>query len=204
MNIFNKSVEERNIPMKTDARVRYTKDIIRKVFLDLLVEKPLNKITVKEVCELAEINRGTFYKHYQDIYDLMEQLENEALHRFEELLSSIQVDGNYPILVTMLTSLAEYREFLAPLTANSQNSSFTKRLNECCNQYAFSQMSPEQIELLTTSNKQYVYSYLAGGTASIIERWLQTGTKETPQQIAKAIQSLNENTLSLFVNLDLG
>ena len=93
--------------MKTDARVRYTKDIIRKVFLDLLVEKPLNKITVKEVCELAEINRGTFYKHYQDIYDLMEQLENEALHRFEELLSSIQVDGNYPILVTMLTSLAE-------------------------------------------------------------------------------------------------
>ena len=65
-------------------------------------------------------------------------------------------------------------------------------------------MSPEQIELLTTSNKQYVYSYLAGGTASIIERWLQTGTKETPQQIAKAIQSLNENTLSLFVNLDLG
>lgn len=187
--------------MKTDARVRYTKDIIQKTFLELLVEKPINKITVKEICELAEINRGTFYKHYQDVYDLMDQLENEALHRFEELLSSIQVNGNYPILVTMLTSLADYREFLAPLTANSQNSNFTKRLTECCNQYAFSQMSPSQIDLLTTSNKQYIYSYLAGGTSCIIERWLQTGAKEKPQQIAEAIQSLNEHTLSLSINL---
>lgn len=189
--------------MQTDVRVRYTKEIIRKVFLDILVEKPLNKITVTEICEQAKINRGTFYKHYQDVYDLMEQLENEALHRFEELLASSQVDGDYSILVTLLTSLAEYRELLAPLSGNSQSRQFMNRLNECCNNYAFSQMSSDQIALLTTTNKQYIYSYLTGGTANIIERWLQTGAKETPQQVAEAIQSLNISTLSLSSKLVL-
>lgn len=50
--------------MKTDARVRYTVHMIQNVFLELLKEKPVAKITVKEICEHAEINRSTFYKHY--------------------------------------------------------------------------------------------------------------------------------------------
>ena len=51
--------------MKTDARVRYTVHMIQNIFLELLKEKPIAKITVKEICERAEINRSTFYKHYQ-------------------------------------------------------------------------------------------------------------------------------------------
>ena len=53
--------------MKTDARVRYTVHMIQNIFLELLKEKPVAKITVKEICERAEINRSTFYKHYQDV-----------------------------------------------------------------------------------------------------------------------------------------
>ena len=52
--------------MKTDARVRFTRKIIQETFLDLLKDKPISKITVKEICDKAKINRGTFYKHYQD------------------------------------------------------------------------------------------------------------------------------------------
>ena len=53
---------------KTDARVRYTRRVIKESFLALLHEKPINKITVKEVCEAAEINRATFYSHYTNKY----------------------------------------------------------------------------------------------------------------------------------------
>jgi len=49
--------------MKTDARTRYTLKVIEKSLITLLKEKPMNKITVKELCELAEINRATFYTH---------------------------------------------------------------------------------------------------------------------------------------------
>lgn len=50
--------------MKSDARVRYTKMVIKNSFVKLLAKKPLEKVTVKETCELSEINRATFYKHY--------------------------------------------------------------------------------------------------------------------------------------------
>lgn len=53
--------------MKTDARIRYTRQTIQQVFIDLLKQKPLGKITVKEICEKAQINRSTFYKHYEDV-----------------------------------------------------------------------------------------------------------------------------------------
>ena len=66
---------------KTDARVRYTRRVIKESFLSLLSEKPVNKITVKEVCEAAEINRATFYSHYSDCFALMESIEQEILVR---------------------------------------------------------------------------------------------------------------------------
>ena len=62
--------------MKTDARVRYTKMIIKKSFISLLKERPINKITVKAICEMSEINRATFYKYYNDPFDLMEDIES--------------------------------------------------------------------------------------------------------------------------------
>ena len=62
-----------------DYRVRVTKMLIRKEFTQLLKEKPVQSITVRELCERTGINRSTFYNHYQDVYDLLEQIENEML-----------------------------------------------------------------------------------------------------------------------------
>lgn len=75
--------------MKTDARVRYTKQVLKSTLLGLLEHKPINKITVKEVCEIAQINRATFYSHYADCFDLLEQIENEFISEFEKSLSYI-------------------------------------------------------------------------------------------------------------------
>ena len=170
--------------MKTDARVRYTVHMIQNVFLELLKEKPVAKITVKEICEHAEINRSTFYKHYQDVYDLMEKLENEA--------------ETVPALVTLLTSLRENRELLLPLLANSSNDDFMKRLTDACSGYALSHLTPEA-DYTSNPKQAAVYAYLAGGTSGIISNWLETGTQEPPQQVAELIQSLNETVLTVLV-----
>lgn len=62
-----------------DLRTERTKRSIINAFLELREKKPLEKITVKELSELAYINKATFYSHYHDIYDLSDQLENEFL-----------------------------------------------------------------------------------------------------------------------------
>ena len=64
-------------PKKEDRRVRYTKQAIRDGFLRLLAEKPIEKISVTEICREADINRGTFYAHYSDPYELKRSLEDQ-------------------------------------------------------------------------------------------------------------------------------
>lgn len=72
---------------KIDRRTAYTRMVIRDALYNLLETKHLSQITVKEICEEADINRATFYRNYVDIYDLYEKLE-------EELTSSAFADGN--------------------------------------------------------------------------------------------------------------
>ena len=55
-----------------DRRVKYTKKVIKDTFIDLLSEKDINKVTVSEICKIADINRATFYRYYLDVFDLLE------------------------------------------------------------------------------------------------------------------------------------
>ena len=62
-----------------DIRIEKTKTAIHNTFLELRSKKPLEKITIKELCEKAQINKSTFYSHYKDIYDLSDQLETDVV-----------------------------------------------------------------------------------------------------------------------------
>lgn len=66
-------------PRKEDRRTKYTRQTIKDTFLKLLEEKSFAKITVTEICKLAEINRGTFYLHYYDTEDVLDDIISEML-----------------------------------------------------------------------------------------------------------------------------
>lgn len=87
-----------------DLRVKKTKTSIINAFLQLRTNKPLERITVKELSDLAEINKATFYLHYKDIYDLSEALETE-------LLDSVFSKLNHPDTV-----FSEPKRFIRELT----------------------------------------------------------------------------------------
>lgn len=70
-----------------DLRIEKTRKSIINAFLEIRSKKELEKITVKEICEKAQINKSTFYSHYHDIYDLSEQLETEVIHSIIEQMN---------------------------------------------------------------------------------------------------------------------
>ena len=76
----------RRVVNETDRRTRYTKKVIREVYIELLSELPSSKITVTEVCRRADINRGTFYLHYESLPCVMKDLENEV---YDEIVAFI-------------------------------------------------------------------------------------------------------------------
>ena len=78
--------------MSTDTRIRVTKKMIKDSFLDLLGAYPLDKISVTQICKKAEINRVTFYKYYQDVYDLYEKTVDELLDSSTHSMAEIYIE----------------------------------------------------------------------------------------------------------------
>ncbi len=174
--------------MKTDARVRYTRMIIQHTFLELLKEKPLAKITVKEICEIAEINRTTFYKHYRDPYDLLEQLELEAIHGLLSIIEDVRDKDLAQILLPILCAIQKNRVLFCSLTSAQNDKSFLYRLSTCCFRKICELSSDNPDDGDASPNFVLHFSYIAGGIGSVIEYWLRSGMKESPETIAEHLQ----------------
>ena len=85
-----------------DLRERKTKRAIKDAFLQLRVKKPLERIRVKELSELAQISKATFYLHYKDIYDLSEQLQNEVV---QDIMGAVALNGTAPLDMEKMAKL---------------------------------------------------------------------------------------------------
>lgn len=143
--------------MKTDARVRYTRKVLREALFECLKEKQLNQVSVKEVCDIAELNRATFYKHYKDCYDMIEQLEAEQLEEFRELLKSRDKFGKE--ITLEILSMLDRNEDLTDAAVNGRiTDSFKNHMLEVAHEYCIDdwrRMMPkatnQEVEMLFSS-----------------------------------------------------
>ncbi len=95
--------------MKTDARVRYTRKVLQDALFACLKMKNIREITVTEVCALAGLNRATFYKHYRDCYDILEQLQERELEEFRTLMETRDKFGG-ELIEACLALLERYHD----------------------------------------------------------------------------------------------
>lgn len=108
-----------------DLRVRMTKKMLIEAFLRLRKEKPLRRITVSELCAQAGVGRGTFYAHFQDVYDLNDQLEGQFLEEFSatlrEALEQQENIASARRVCRTVFALLEENEALCQLILSSDN-----------------------------------------------------------------------------------
>ena len=176
--------------MKTDPRTRYTRQIITTAFWQLLRQKPVEKITVKEVCALAQINRGTFYRHFRDCYDLMEQLEEQALEQLDKTLASTQNRGVKAVVLSMLQKLQNDEDFLAVLARQSPNNAFLHRVVGHCFAYMDLCLDTAARNESDDGWRGMQNTFLFAGASGVMSYWLHSGRKAPPEQVAAAIAAL--------------
>ena len=184
---------------KEDRRTQYTKMVLRQSLLALLKEKPINKITVTELCEKADVNRGTFYLHYYDAYDLLEKVENELYDSIRQTIdSALYTSDLFGFLEEIATSIAANHDLCQVLFAKMGTPSVLRRILDLIRDQKIRewtestyQISPEYVE--------YAYAFMTNGCVAIIQNWVLNGFIETPRQIAALIQNLNDYGMSAFV-----
>ena len=178
--------------MKTDPRVRYTRMIIQTAFLELLQQKPVSKITVREICDKAEINRSTFYKHYQDCYDLMDKLRDDALSRFDELMAGIEGHGVESAVLAILQAMKHHAQTFKLIAPDGGGGEFTHQVVRMCYRYMNLHLTVSPSKGWGETQKGMSYAFLTGGVGSVIEFWVRGGCKEQPEDVAAMIMELSE------------
>lgn len=171
---------------------------LKSALLELMKDSDFEKITVKQICEKAQVNRSTFYAHYTDIYDIMAQMEN---HLIGELLDSYPSDSE-----------AEYEMFpgwpLIPFLRHiKKNAFFYKIAIRQRRQFPLEQgfdplwnqiIKPkcEAAGIHSESEMMYYFVYFQAGFTFVLKRWLETDCKESEEEIAQVIQNCIPGTLS--------
>lgn len=161
--------------MKTDARIRYTKLVIRNAFLNLLDGLPVEKITVAEICRAAEINRATFYRYYDNQYDLLSSLENEM---FDEIKKSAfqYMDDIDKLTEIIFSKFSAQKETWTLLLSDHADLGFLSKIYSFFDGLFSKDNSTKESELR--------YRFLLYGYSGIFDYWIKSGMKESPADMS--------------------
>ena len=174
-----------------DRRTKYTKNIIKETFLTLLEEKEITKITVSEICKIADINRATFYRYYLDVYDLLDKIEEEFLDELREAPFFSNNEYQLSILATELLNTILANKKLVTILFNKNNNIYILNdiLEGIYDKYKAKWL--EQIPGLSEQDMAYVGIFSFNGSLGIVNYWIQQGFKEPVEEIAKKIEDFS-------------
>lgn len=181
--------------MKVDARTRYTNMVIRNNFFQLLRENPINKITVRAICELSEINRTTFYRYYSDPYDLLEKIQTELIADLQQLTENAGFENVEDIMNAILRKMRETSEIYMILFSEHGDGTFATQVLSLC--YRTSQSSMEtMLPNMKKTHQEWFFYFFAQGCSSIFERWVLGGMREEPEEVSLFIRKLHQTLLN--------
>lgn len=163
-----------------NKRRKESREKIMKVFVEELQNRDVRDISVTDICKLADINRSTFYANFIDVYDLVDKINEIMLEMFFDVYKEEASEGKHSY------------DFLKLFRHIKDNQIFYKtffKLNENFDKSLFIYDVNEEAFRFYGSDKfvDYHIEFFQSGLNAVIKRWLNTGCKETPEEIESII-----------------
>lgn len=160
VTIVGKPTSSENSGVIMDKRIEKTRRGIFNAFIELRAKKPLERISVKEICELANINKSTFYAHYLDIYDLSDKIESEIT---AQIINGIDVDDLMREPSSLPKQLAVLYTSRQPLILTIFSGSRTQELPKKILSAIISQLNDKHPELTNDDRLKIMLTYSVFG-----------------------------------------
>ncbi len=185
---------------RLDRRTKYTHMVLKDSLIELLKVKPISKITVKEICQKADINRSTFYSHFNDPYHLLNSIEQEILQDVEKTLANYNFKQDVSQALQMMEKIFEYigqnDEICQVLLDEKGDIAFQKQIMMLAQrQQVITQAVNRQIDQQTA---EYICLFAVNGSLGIVQHWLKNGMKKTPKEMAEMVINLTNKGLAAF------
>ena len=162
-----------------DRRSRRSRRLLKEGLLQMMQEKRFSEITVRDITERMDLNRGTFYLHYPDTAALLQSVEEDMLAEAQALVDAHMAESTAertlrPVLLPILDYVVEHRTTIGMLLDSSTASGFVDRLQKLIYRNGsrlteawFRDVSPEQLD--------YLMSFLTYGLIGLVKEWFGRG-----------------------------
>jgi AcrR family transcriptional regulator len=175
-----------------DRRVKYTKAVLRDSLVTLLQDRPINKISVTALCKCADINRGTFYTHYADPYDLLRQIERDLLDDMGMYISGLYDTKNEAESLKILMLVFDYiianAALFKALLAEREDTEFVKDLLMIVQRGALNEWGGT--DHIDDEALEYAMIFGVYGSIGVIRRWLRSDLDKTAVEMSNIIMAL--------------
>ena len=189
--------------MKSDRRTQYTKMVIREAFLQLIRAKPVQKITIADICTLADISRPTFYLHYTDVHALLEEicenmLESANLPQMTQL-SLEQPDSIRRLIVNLLNVIEKNIDvYKLCVLDRGISTRLPHRIADELERTIVKKWAEDGM-LKEAPDRSYLIDFIQGAFNSLLRCWLDRQERESPEELASIIETFLIYGLSGFV-----
>jgi AcrR family transcriptional regulator len=190
--------------MKTEndnRRVKYTKMVLKESLLYLMKTNPINKITVTDICTQADVNRGTFYLHYCDPYDLLEQIEKELMNEIMVGVDKLMKKNanSSSILKEMFEIIIKNKKLCQVILSDNGNKSFLTNIIDLTREKVIAEWQNIYKDL-SLKDLDYLYTYTSNGTIGLIHHWITNGMSDTPSKLSAFVDRVSKDCILSLVN----
>lgn len=182
--------------MQENQRIRLSKKMLKDSLTHLLRKENIHKISVRDICDGAQINRTTFYKYYGSQYDLLADMENDVLTQIGNFLdeSNDNNDDNLKRLVQIIVFINENLDLCAILLNNNVDPKFPEKL------FSLPSIRNNLAQLMTDYDEEkleYLFGFVISGGFDMMKRWINNENRESPEEMA----ALLNNTIMRFISV---
>ncbi|HEY2420833.1 MAG TPA: TetR/AcrR family transcriptional regulator [Neobacillus sp.] len=176
-----------------ESKVAKTKELLKNTLFDLIEEKGFDSISVSDITLKAELNRGTFYLHYRDKYDLLEKNENSILAGLQDKFKHIRPndfdkyyskDMVYPPFLQLFIYLLENKRFIKILISSKGNPAFSKKMREYIKEAFYEKSFLRENPFLGDMPLEFIIAFISSAFFGLIEQWIEKDEPNSPEEMA--------------------
>lgn len=176
-----------------DNRVRYTKMVLQQALLKILQNKHIDRVTIKELCDEAKVNRGTFYLHYATPNDLLIEIEQQFIKENMAMFSPY-FDGGYETshMASLFAGVLKNRDLCQIIMGKNGNPRFVERIQQMIRPYVVDGWCKEFPEY-KREYLDYVYDFIFAGSMRLILNWIEDNKGLSTADLAKRLDRLGHH-----------